>query len=107
MIAGLQQLAARGRAAGIKIYGCTLLPYENETFLPGAWTPKRDAFRNEVNQWLRASGAFDTLIDFDKTLRDPDHPARMLPPYDCGDHLHPGDFGYTTLGDSIPLSLFD
>ncbi|HUB94273.1 MAG TPA: SGNH/GDSL hydrolase family protein [Stellaceae bacterium] len=107
MIAGLQQIAARGQAAGLKIYGCTLLPYENETFLPGAWTPKRDAYRNEVNAWIRDRGAFDTVIDFDKTLRDPAHPARMLPPYDCGDHLHPGDLGYKTLGDSIPLSLFD
>jgi lysophospholipase L1-like esterase len=40
-------------------------------------------------------------------LRDPDHPTRMLPIYDCGDHLHPSDLGYTAMGDAIDLSLFD
>jgi lysophospholipase L1-like esterase len=107
MIAGLQQLAARGQAAGLKIYGCTLLPFENETFLPGAWTPARDQHRLAVNAWIRDARAFDTVIDFEKTLRDPAHPTSMLPEYDCGDHLHPSDRGYTTLGDSIALSLFD
>ena len=107
MIAGLQQIAARTQAAGLKIYGCTLLPFENETFLPGAWTPAREKHRLAVNDWIREGRAFDTVIDFEKTLRDPAHPTSMLPEYDCGDHLHPSDRGYTTLGDSIALSLFD
>jgi lysophospholipase L1-like esterase len=107
MIAGLQQLAARGRIAGLKMFGATLLPFENETFLPGAWTPERDRHRIAVNEWIRASGAFDAVLDFEKTLRDPEHPTSMLPKYDCGDHLHPSDFGYRTLGDSIDLALFE
>jgi lysophospholipase L1-like esterase len=107
MIAGLRQIAERGQAAGLKVFGCTLLPFENETFLPGAWNPTRERHRVAVNAWIRDGGAFDTVIDFDKTLRDPEHPTRMLPKYDCGDHLHPGDLGYQTLGDSIDLSLFD
>jgi lysophospholipase L1-like esterase len=107
MIAGLQQLAARARTRGLKIYGCTLLPYENETFLPGAWTPTRDRHRIAVNDWIREGRAFDAVIDFEKTVRDPAHPTSMLPVYDCGDHLHPSDFGYQTLGDSIDLALFD
>jgi lysophospholipase L1-like esterase len=107
MIAGLQQLAARAQAHGIKIYGCTLLPFENETFLPGAWTPAREAHRLAVNDWIRASGAFDAVIDFEKTLRDPAHPSSMRAAFDCGDHLHPSDLGYKTLGESIDLALFD
>lgn len=107
MIAGLQQLAARTQAAGLKIYGCTLLPFENETYLPGAWTPARERHRLAVNDWIRQARAFDAVIDFDKTLRDPAHPSSMKAEYDCGDHLHPGDFGYQTLGDSIDLALFD
>jgi lysophospholipase L1-like esterase len=107
MIAGLRQIAERGQAAGLKVFGCTLLPFENETFLPGAWNPTRERHRVAVNAWIRDGGAFDTVIDFDKTLRDPEHPTSMLPKYDCGDHLHPGDLGYQTLGDSIDLSLFD
>jgi lysophospholipase L1-like esterase len=107
MIAGLKQLAIRARTAGIKIFGGTLLPFENETFLPGAWTPKREETRQMVNEWIREGGAFDAVIDFDRALRNPEHPTSMLPIYDCGDHLHPSDFGYNKMGDAIDLSLFE
>jgi lysophospholipase L1-like esterase len=107
MIAGLKQMALRAHARGIKIFGATLTPFENETFLVGAWTPAREAVRLAVNAWIRESGAFDAVVDFDAGLRDPEHPARMLPIYDCGDHLHPGDLGYNRMGDVIDLSLFD
>jgi lysophospholipase L1-like esterase len=107
MIAGLKQLAVRARTRGIKIFGATLTPYENETFLPGAWTPEREARRQAVNTWIRDGGAFDAVVDFDQALRDPAHPARMLPIYDCGDHLHPSDLGYNTMGDAVDLALFD
>jgi len=107
MIAGLKQLALRAQTSGIKIFGGTVLPFENETFLPGAWTPEREKTRQSVNEWIREGGAFDVVIDFDRALRDPDHPIRMLPIYDCGDHLHPSDLGYTKMGDAIDLSLFE
>jgi lysophospholipase L1-like esterase len=107
MIAGLKQMAMRAHTRGIRIYGGTLTPFENETFLMGAWTPAREAVRQAVNAWLRDAGAFDAVIDFDKGLRDPEHPASMLPIYDCGDHLHPSDRGYNRMGDIIDLSLFD
>ena len=107
MIAGLQQLAVRARTRGIKIFGATLTPYENETFLPGAWTPERESRRQAVNAWIRDGGAFDAVVDFDEALRDPAHPTRMLPIYDCGDHLHPSDLGYNTMGDAVDLALFD
>ena len=107
MIAGLKQLAVRARTAGIKIFGATLTPFENETFLPGAWTPIREQTRQAVNEWVREGGAFDAVIDFDRALRDPEHPTSMLPIYDCGDHLHPSDLGYNKMGDAIDLSLFE
>jgi lysophospholipase L1-like esterase len=107
MIAGLKQFAVRGQARGITVIGGTLTPFENETFLPGAWNPKREAVRQAVNEWLRQTDAFDAIVDFDRALRDPDHPTRMLPIHDCGDHLHPSDLGYRTMGDAIDLSLFD
>ena len=107
MIAGLGQLALRAKAGGLKVYGCTLLTFENETFLPGAYTAAGEAKRQKVNAWIRAGGAFDAVLDFEKALRDPAHPTRMLPLYDCGDHLHPSDAGYDRLGDSIDLALFD
>src|SRR5690348_3855173 len=107
MIAGLKQLAVRGHARGIRVIAATLTPFENETFLPGAWNPKREAIRQEVNDWMRKTDAFDAMVDFDRALRDPDHPTRMLPIYDCDDHLHPSDRGYRAMGDAIDLSLFE
>ena len=107
MIAGLKQFAVRGHARGIKVIPATLTPFENETFLPGAWNPRREAVRQAVNDWLRKTDDFDAIVDFDRALRDPDHPTSMLPVYDCGDHLHPSDAGYRAMGDAIDLSLFE
>jgi lysophospholipase L1-like esterase len=107
MIAGLKQFAVRGQARGIKVIGCTLTPFENETFLPGAWNPRREAVRQAVNDWLRKGEGFDAIVDFDRALRDPDHPTQMLPIHDCGDHLHPSDLGYRAMGDAIDLALFE
>jgi lysophospholipase L1-like esterase len=107
MISGLKQMAMRARDRGIKLFGGTLTPFENETFMLGAYTPQGEAKRIAVNEWIRNAGAFHAVIDFDKGLRDPDHLARMLPIYDNGDHLHPGDVGYTRMGDLVDLSLFD
>ena len=107
MIAGLHQLATRAHARGLKIFGGTLLTFENETFNPGFYSREGEAKRQAVNAWTRESGTFDAVIDFEAALRDPDHPTRMLPQYDCGDHLHPSDAGYLRMGDAVDLSLFD
>jgi hypothetical protein len=89
------------------VFGATLTPFGNETFLPGAWNPVREGHRVTVNQWIRASGVLDGVVDFDKALCDPRHPTQMLPIYDCGDGLHPSDRGYCAMGDAIDLALFD
>jgi len=107
MIAGYKQLILRAHARGLKIFGGTLLPYEVTNFLPGYYTPVGETKREAVNAWIRGSGAFDAVIDFENALRDPSHPTRMLPKYDCGDHLHPNDLGYQVMGDSIDLSLLE
>jgi lysophospholipase L1-like esterase len=107
MIAGLQQMAGRAHSAGVKIIGATLTPFGNETYMAGAWNPQREEVRLAVNGWIREGGAFDAVADFDKALRDPDHPTQMLPIYDCGDGLHPSDLGYNKMGDAIDLSLFE
>ena len=106
MIAGLKQFALRARARDLVVYGATLLPYENETYHPGAWTPQGEEKRQAINAWIRDAHAFDAVIDFDLALRDPAHPTSMLPAYDCGDHLHPSDNGYRQMGNSIDLNLF-
>ena len=107
MIAGLKQIGMRAKAAGLRAYVGTLMPYENEIFVPGCWTPAREMVRQEVNAWIRRGEVFDAVVDFDAALRDPEQPTRLLPQWDCGDHLHPSDAGYIQMGDAIDLSLFD
>jgi len=107
MIDGLHQLTVRAREAGLRIFGGTLLTFENETFNPGFYTPAGEVKRQDVNAWIRESGAFDAVIDFEAALRDPSHPTQMLPKWDVGDHLHPSDAGFLHMGDIIDLSLFD
>jgi len=107
MIAGMQQMALRAQARGIKFIGATLTPFGNETFLPGAWTPAREKHRVAFNKWIRASAVMDGVVDFDQALRDPKRPTQMLPKYDCGDGLHPSDLGYCRMGEAIDLALFD
>lgn len=109
MIGGLKQLGLRAKAAGLTVYGATMIPYENDTYFPGAWTPEGEAKRQAINAWMRRDGPafFDALIDFDKAVLDPAHPASMRTEYDCGDHLHPSDNGYRHMGDAIDLGLFE
>lgn len=107
MIAGLQQMAMRAQAHGIKLFGATLTPFGNETFLRGAWNPAREGHRAAFNNWIRESGALAGFVDFDEALRDPERPTQMLAIYDCGDGLHPSDLGYCKLGDAVDLTLFD
>ena len=74
--------------------------------LPGYYSESKEATRQATNKWIRTSGAFDGVIDFDAVLRDPDHLSRLLPRYASKDHLHPNDAGYQAMADAIDLSLF-
>ena len=66
-----------------------------------------EAHRAAVNKWIRESGAFDGVADFDAALRDPEIPTQMRAQDDCGDGLHPSDSGYCKMGDVIDLALLD
>jgi lysophospholipase L1-like esterase len=105
LIEGHRQLVDRAHAQGLLIYGGTLTPFEGTTF-PGYFTPEGEAKRQAVNHWIRTSGAYDAVIDFDRATRDPARPARLLPAYDSGDHLHPNDTGYEAMARAVDLSLF-
>jgi lysophospholipase L1-like esterase len=104
ILAAYEQIVLRAHAHGIRVVGATITPYTGSDFYHPP--PSSEADRIAVNQWIRTPGHFDAVIDFDKTMRDPDHPDRLLPAYDCGDHLHPSPHGYRVMGESIPLSLF-
>jgi lysophospholipase L1-like esterase len=105
IIAGYRQFIARAHEKGLIIFGATLLPFEGTT-IEGFYSPEKEVKRQKVNQWIRTSGEFDAVIDFDKAVRDPAHPTRLLPRYDGGDHLHPSDAGHKAMADAIPLRLF-
>ena len=104
IIAGLQQLIRRARFRGLRVYGATQQPNGSTPF-PNVYTPENEAKRQAVNHWIRTSGEFDAVVDYDLALRDPSDPTRLLPAYDSSDGIHPNDAGHAALARAIALSL--
>jgi lysophospholipase L1-like esterase len=98
----LRQIIDRAHAHGIKVIGCTLTPYEGA----GYARENGEVIRETVNRWIRTSGAFDAVVDFDAATRDPNHPKRLRPEFAPGDHLHPNDAGYKAMAAAVDLSIF-
>jgi lysophospholipase L1-like esterase len=103
LIVGYRQLIERAHAHGLKIYGATILPYGGAAY----YTDAGDAIRQQVNDWIRTSKAFDAVIDLDAVMKDPANPKKMKADLQSGDWLHPNDAGYKLMADSIDLKLFD
>ncbi|WP_435095294.1 SGNH/GDSL hydrolase family protein [Halarchaeum sp. P4] len=108
IIDGLRQIAVQLHARGINVFAGTLTPtYGSGDIYGDAYdSAAGEAKREAVNEFIRTSDVFDGVIDFDAAIRDPDRPDRMLPKYDSGDHLHPGDAGYEAMANAVDLSLF-
>ncbi len=96
-------MAARAHTHGIQVFGATLTPFMGA----GYASPAGEAMREAVNTWVRTSHQLDGFIDFDKAARDPSNPAVFNASADSGDHLHPRDAGYKSMGDAIDLKLFE
>jgi lysophospholipase L1-like esterase len=94
------RLIETAHASGLTIIGATLQPHEGAGF----YTHAGNRLRETVNEWIRWSGAFDDVADFDRILLDPRHPRRLLPAYDSGDHLHPRHAGYDAIAGSVDLA---
>jgi lysophospholipase L1-like esterase len=103
IIQAYEQIIARAHARGILVYGGTIMPFGG---FGDYDTPEAEAARQRVNAWIRTSGRFDAVIDFDAATRDPDRPTRLSPAVDGGDHLHPSAAGYRIMADAIDLGLF-
>ena len=104
VLAAYRQMIVRAHAHGLRVYGATITPYAGSTYYhPG---PLSESDRQTVNQWIRTSGQFDAVIDFDAVVRDAQHPDQLLPLFDSGDHLHPSPAGYKAMGGAVPLDLF-
>jgi lysophospholipase L1-like esterase len=107
LIEGYRQLIARAHARGVKIIGATLTPFAGVVDVPGYYSPAKERARQAVNDWIRTSGAFDGIVDFDAVVRDPANHRRLIARYASADGLHPNDAGYQAMADAIDLALFD
>jgi lysophospholipase L1-like esterase len=108
VIAGMQDLAKRAKARGVKTIGVTIIPRHNrlpETNNTG-WDAAKTQVRREVNQWIRTKAPFDGVIDFDNVVQDPKNVDLILPAFNCGDGIHPSPRGYYEMGRSVRLGLF-
>lgn len=102
LIGAQKQLIERAHEHGLKVIGGTLTPFEGAAY----YSESGETVRETVNQWIRSSGAFDAVVDFDAATRDPEHPKQFRPGFNNGDHLHPNDAGYQAMADAIDLSIF-
>lgn len=111
LIAGYQSLIDHAHRRGVRVVGATITPFAGALAVEGSpihgyATPAKEALRQRVNDWIRTSGAFDAVADFDAALRDPARPDALQPALDSGDHLHPGDRGYAAMAGAIdPAAL--
>ncbi|QNQ08411.1 SGNH/GDSL hydrolase family protein [Sphingomonas alpina] len=108
LAAGYRQIVARAHANGVRVVGATLTPFAGA--LPGTpmaatyYSAEKDSLRRRINDWIRSSGTFDTVVDFDRLLSDPAAPATLRRDYDSGDRLHPGDAGNAAMAGAIDLA---
>jgi lysophospholipase L1-like esterase len=102
LIDGYEQLIARCHAHGIRIAGATVTPQEGQRTA----TAQGEEIRQAVNRWIRTSGRFDAVVDFDAAVRDPDRPARLRAAFDPGDHIHPNDAGNEAMAAAFDLTVF-
>lgn len=94
LISAYKELIGKAHAKGIKVYGGTILPFGRS----GYWSYFNEAVRQTVNEWIRTSGAYDGVIDFDQLMRDPEEPTRLRAEWQ-DDWLHPNAKGYKAMGE--------
>ncbi len=102
LIAAYEKMIDKAHAKGLKVYGATIAPFGQSFY----YKDFREIARNTVNTWIRKSGRFDAVIDFDKILQNPADRLTILPEAHTGDFLHPNEAGYVIMGGSINLKLF-
>ncbi len=63
----LRQMVERAHTSGLKVVGCTLTPYAGA----GYYSEAGEQMREAENDFIRHSGIFDAVVDFDAAVRDP------------------------------------
>ena len=108
LIQAYKQIVARVHTFGIPIFAATITPFSapaNVTIQPYS-NPEREKTRQRINTFIKTSGLFDAVIDFDAIVRDPKIPSQLNPNFNSGDFLHPNDAGYSAIAKAFPLSIF-
>ncbi|MDT0648350.1 SGNH/GDSL hydrolase family protein [Zunongwangia sp. F260] len=103
LIAAYNTMIDKAHDRNIKIYGGTITPIKESFY----YKDFRESARQYVNKWIRNSGRFDAVIDFDKAIRNPEDTLVILPKAHSGDYLHPNELGYKIMGEAVDLSLFE
>ncbi|KAK3995381.1 SGNH hydrolase-type esterase domain-containing protein [Cladorrhinum sp. PSN332] len=105
LISAYDQIVTRLHGHGIAVFGATITPMSGpgQAYGEGA----RESTRQRVNKWIRTSGRFDSVIDFDKAVRDPKNGTMLRAEYDTGDYLHLNPKGYKAMAEAVELKLFE
>ncbi|MEV4004271.1 SGNH/GDSL hydrolase family protein [Actinomadura sp. NPDC049753] len=102
LITGYRALIGAARSRGVRVVGATLTPFKTP-YIPTEMFERAEGIREEVNHWIRTSGEFDAVADFDRALADPEDVDRMRPAYDSGDGIHPNDVGYKAMAEAVDI----
>jgi lysophospholipase L1-like esterase len=111
--AGMRETVARLRAGvpGVRVIGATLTSALNATN-PAHGSKEQDDKRRALNAFIKSSGVFDAVADFDAVTLDPatgEMKAEFVPESTTGgpgDRLHPNMAGYLAMGAAIDLGVF-
>jgi lysophospholipase L1-like esterase len=103
LVAALREIIAKARQRGIKVIGATIVPFAGAPY----YANEKEQTRIAVNHWIRTSGEFDGIVDFDAALRDLEHPERLKKEFDAGDHLHPNAAGCREMARALDLRLLE
>lgn len=103
LINAYEEMINKAHEQNLKVYGGTITPIKKSFY----YTDFREDARQKVNEWIRNSGRFDAVVDFDKAIRNPKDTLSILPEAQSGDFLHPNELGYELMGNAIDLTLFE
>jgi lysophospholipase L1-like esterase len=102
LIAAYTQMINSAHGKNISVYGATIMPFKGNSY----YNTYSELCRNNVNDWIRTSGHYDAVIDFDKVMRNTQDTLKLTTSYQ-NDGLHPDSAGHRTMGKAIDLKLFD
>jgi lysophospholipase L1-like esterase len=106
----MKELVSRVKAKGIPIVGATITSALTANGNSG--TPDANVRRQAVNAFIRTSGVFDAVADFDAATLDASTGAlraEFVPNSTvggAGDRLHPNRAGYQAMGNAVDVKIF-